>query len=140
MISCLHLFRLPFILFCKVPLSTVIPPAPLTDAEPTPPYNLTYCLSLHSTRCFLLHIHSFSLFATPYNAIMSLALSKNLAPQPITDIFTNDTNIVRRKCHRTVPMKVLALGVGRTGTACEYSNSKPGRICQGLNQNTISPS
>lgn len=53
---------------------------------------------------------------------MSLILSDNLAPQPITDIFTNDTNIVRRKCHRTVPMKVLALGVGRTGTACEYSN------------------
>ncbi|KAJ5676850.1 uncharacterized protein N7477_002483 [Penicillium maclennaniae] len=48
---------------------------------------------------------------------MSLALSDNLPPQPITDIFTDDTNIDRRKCHRTVPMKVLALGVGRTGTA-----------------------
>ncbi|KAL4795334.1 P-loop containing nucleoside triphosphate hydrolase protein [Aspergillus venezuelensis] len=48
---------------------------------------------------------------------MSLALSDNLAPQPVTDIFTSDTNIDRRKCHRTVPMKVLALGVGRTGTA-----------------------
>lgn len=53
---------------------------------------------------------------------MSLMLSDNLAPQPLTDIFTDDTNIDRRKCHRTVPMKVLALGVGRTGTACE-SNS-----------------
>jgi hypothetical protein len=51
---------------------------------------------------------------------MSLMLSDNLAPQPITDIFTDDTNIDRRKCHRTVPMKVLALGVGRTGTACEF--------------------
>lgn len=51
---------------------------------------------------------------------MSLMLSDNLAPQPMTDIFTDDTNIDRRKCHRTVPMKVLALGVGRTGTACEY--------------------
>lgn len=51
---------------------------------------------------------------------MSLALSDNLAPQPMTDIFTSDTNIDRRKCHRTVPMKVLALGVGRTGTACEF--------------------
>lgn len=50
---------------------------------------------------------------------MSLMLSDNLAPQPITDVFTDDTNIDRRKCHRTVPMKVLALGVGRTGTACE---------------------
>ncbi|CAG8889157.1 unnamed protein product [Penicillium nalgiovense] len=48
---------------------------------------------------------------------MSLMLSDNLAPQPVTDIFTDDTNIDRRKCHRTVPMKVLALGVGRTGTA-----------------------
>lgn len=51
---------------------------------------------------------------------MSLMLSDNLAPQPITDVFTDDTNIDRRKCHRTVPMKVLALGVGRTGTACEF--------------------
>ena len=51
---------------------------------------------------------------------MSLMLSDNLAPQPMTDVFTEDTNIDRRKCHRTVPMKVLALGVGRTGTACEY--------------------
>ncbi|KAJ5407128.1 hypothetical protein N7465_008412 [Penicillium sp. CMV-2018d] len=48
---------------------------------------------------------------------MSLMLSDNLAPQPMTDIFTDDTNIDRRKCRRTVPMKVLALGVGRTGTA-----------------------
>ena len=49
---------------------------------------------------------------------MSLIHSDNLAPQPATDIFTDDTCIDRRKCHRTVPMKVLALGVGRTGTAC----------------------
>ncbi|KAF7717513.1 P-loop containing nucleoside triphosphate hydrolase [Penicillium ucsense] len=48
---------------------------------------------------------------------MSLMLSDNLSPQPATDIFTSDTCIDRRKCHRTVPMKVLALGVGRTGTA-----------------------
>ena len=58
---------------------------------------------------------------------MSLALSDNLPPQPMTDIFTDDTNIDRRKCHRTVPMKVLALGVGRTGTACEYCG--PGIEC-----------
>jgi hypothetical protein len=49
---------------------------------------------------------------------MSLVLSDNPAPQSTPDIFTNDTNIVRRKCHRTVPMKVLALSIGRTGTAC----------------------
>lgn len=48
---------------------------------------------------------------------MTLTYSDNLAPQPATDIFTGDTCIDRRKCHRTVPMKVLALGVGRTGTA-----------------------
>ncbi|KAL5364693.1 P-loop containing nucleoside triphosphate hydrolase protein [Aspergillus floccosus] len=48
---------------------------------------------------------------------MSLIHADNLPPQPVTDIFTNDTCIDRRKCHRTVPMKVLALGVGRTGTA-----------------------
>lgn len=38
-------------------------------------------------------------------------------PKPLTDIFTADTDIDRRKCHRVVPMKVLALGLGRTGTA-----------------------
>ncbi|RYP67874.1 hypothetical protein DL771_006982 [Monosporascus sp. 5C6A] len=37
--------------------------------------------------------------------------------QPFTDIFTSDTDIDRRKCKRTVPMKVLILGLGRTGTA-----------------------
>jgi hypothetical protein len=37
--------------------------------------------------------------------------------KPVTDIFTADTDIDRRKCHRKVPMKVLALGLGRTGTA-----------------------
>lgn len=56
---------------------------------------------------------------------MSLMLSDNLAPQPLTDVFTDDTCIDRRKCHRTVPMKVLALGVGRTGTACELISTLP---------------
>ncbi|KAF5016106.1 hypothetical protein F66182_12319, partial [Fusarium sp. NRRL 66182] len=37
--------------------------------------------------------------------------------KPVTDIFTGDTSIDRRKCQRVVPMKVLVLGVGRTGTA-----------------------
>ncbi|KAK9780356.1 putative P-loop containing nucleoside triphosphate hydrolase protein [Seiridium cardinale] len=37
--------------------------------------------------------------------------------KPITDIFTSDTDIDRRQCVRTVPMKVLILGLGRTGTA-----------------------
>ena len=39
-------------------------------------------------------------------------------PKPSTDIFTSyETDINRRECRRTVPMKVLALGLGRTGTA-----------------------
>lgn len=43
-------------------------------------------------------------------------------PKPITDIFTPDTDIDRRQCKRVVPMRVLALGLGRTGTACELPN------------------
>ena len=39
-------------------------------------------------------------------------------PKPITDVFTpGDTDINRRECRRTQPMRVLALGLGRTGTA-----------------------
>lgn len=38
-------------------------------------------------------------------------------PKPVTDIFTSDTDINRRECRRVVPMRVLALGLGRTGTA-----------------------
>ncbi|GAW23241.1 hypothetical protein ANO14919_127930 [Xylariales sp. No.14919] len=38
--------------------------------------------------------------------------------KPVTDIFTNDTDIDRRQCTRTVPMKALLLAPGRTGTAC----------------------
>ena len=41
-------------------------------------------------------------------------------PKPVTDIFTADTDIDRRQCKRVVPMRVLALGLGRTGTACEF--------------------
>ncbi|TDZ16167.1 putative membrane protein [Colletotrichum orbiculare MAFF 240422] len=37
--------------------------------------------------------------------------------RPLTDIFTNDSEIDRRNLSRTVPMKVLCLGLGRTGTA-----------------------
>ncbi|KAH6673389.1 hypothetical protein B0J14DRAFT_700398 [Halenospora varia] len=46
-------------------------------------------------------------------------MSAQYTSKPITDIFTpNDTDINRRKCFRKVPMKVLILGLGRTGTAC----------------------
>ncbi|RKU41355.1 hypothetical protein DL546_001862 [Coniochaeta pulveracea] len=37
--------------------------------------------------------------------------------RPATDIFTRDKDIDRRNCQRKVPMKVLILGLGRTGTA-----------------------
>jgi hypothetical protein len=50
--------------------------------------------------------------------MMSLSYSSSLTAKPWTDIFTSDTCIDRRQSHRTVPMKVLVLGVGRTGTAC----------------------
>ncbi|KAG8427508.1 hypothetical protein J3459_006685 [Metarhizium acridum] len=43
--------------------------------------------------------------------------SSKYKPKPFTDIFTHDTDINRSKCVRTVPMKVLILGLGRTGTA-----------------------
>lgn len=46
--------------------------------------------------------------------------SPRFKPKPFTDIFTNDSAIDRSKCVRTVPMKVLILGLGRTGTACKY--------------------
>ncbi|CZR69238.1 uncharacterized protein PAC_19138 [Phialocephala subalpina] len=46
-----------------------------------------------------------------------MAYSTKYTPRPITDIFTSDTDINRRECRRTVPMKVLILGLGRTGTA-----------------------
>lgn len=45
-------------------------------------------------------------------------------PKPVTDIFTNDTDINRRECRRVVPMRVLALGLGRTGTACKHCNDR----------------
>lgn len=44
-------------------------------------------------------------------------------PRPMTDIFTNDTDVDRRQCKRIVPMRVLALGLGRTGTACTTFHS-----------------
>ncbi|KAG0648378.1 hypothetical protein D0Z07_5505 [Hyphodiscus hymeniophilus] len=44
--------------------------------------------------------------------------AKTCTTKPITDIFTSsDTDINRRLCRRTQPMRVLALGLGRTGTS-----------------------
>ncbi|KAL3418034.1 nad dependent epimerase [Phlyctema vagabunda] len=47
-----------------------------------------------------------------------MSFSKQYTPKPITDIFTpKDTDINRRELRRTVPMRVLMLGLGRTGTS-----------------------
>lgn len=51
-------------------------------------------------------------------AAAAMAYSATYRPRPLTDVFTADTDINRRNCTRTVPMKVLILGLGRTGTAC----------------------
>jgi len=37
------------------------------------------------------------------------------------ELFQSDLNIDRRKCTRTVPMEVLALGMSRTGTSCKLT-------------------
>lgn len=37
------------------------------------------------------------------------------------ELFLPDAHIDRRKCKRVVPMKVLSLGMPRTGTACTSS-------------------
>ena len=49
-----------------------------------------------------------------------MSCADRYSPKPATDIFTSDTDIDRRQCTRKVPMKVLLLGLGRTGTACTY--------------------
>lgn len=45
--------------------------------------------------------------------------------KPVTDVFTNDTDMDKRGMTRTVPMKVLLLAVGRTGTACMFYHTNP---------------
>ncbi|KEY72318.1 hypothetical protein S7711_01001 [Stachybotrys chartarum IBT 7711] len=46
-----------------------------------------------------------------------MAYSAKYTRKPMTDLFNNDTDVNRRNCTRQVPMKVLILGLGRTGTA-----------------------
>ncbi|KAF2144704.1 uncharacterized protein K452DRAFT_266752 [Aplosporella prunicola CBS 121167] len=46
-----------------------------------------------------------------------MTFADQYTPKPITDLFTHDTDIDRRQCRRTVPMRVMCLGLGRTGTA-----------------------
>lgn len=56
-------------------------------------------------------------------------------PKPFTDIFTPDTDINRSKCVRTVPMKVLILGLDRTGTACKATHRPACRLTHSLTNN-----
>lgn len=58
-----------------------------------------------------------------------MAYSSKYTPRPLTDVFTNDTDVNRRECTRQVPMKVLILGLGRTGTACTCPSSVALREC-----------
>ncbi|OJD33771.1 nad dependent epimerase [Diplodia corticola] len=46
-----------------------------------------------------------------------MAYASKYTRKPRTDVFTHDTDIDRRNCKRTVPMRVICLGLGRTGTA-----------------------
>ncbi|KAI1343524.1 P-loop containing nucleoside triphosphate hydrolase protein [Xylariaceae sp. FL0016] len=47
-----------------------------------------------------------------------MSYADTYTPKPHTDFFTSaDTDFDRRQCTRTVPMKVLLLATGRTGTA-----------------------
>ncbi|KAF2967588.1 hypothetical protein GQX73_g5979 [Xylaria multiplex] len=46
-----------------------------------------------------------------------MAYADKYIKRPVTDVFTNDTDIDRRQCTRTVPMRALLLAPGRTGTA-----------------------
>lgn len=60
--------------------------------------------------------------ATTEKSIQKLPCYANTySKKPITDVFTNDTDMDKRGMTRTVPMKVLLLAVGRTGTACKFS-------------------
>jgi hypothetical protein len=72
-----------------------------------------------SFSCNFLHIQC---LATRILRIIQQSLdtmaNQPYTPKPVTDIFTADTDIDRRQCKREVPMRVLALGLGRTGTAC----------------------
>merc|ERR1711939_1065086 len=56
----------------------------------------------------------------PVTLVTQFAMASGIpyTPKPATDIFTPyQTDINRRECKRIVPMRVLALGLGRTGTA-----------------------
>jgi hypothetical protein len=85
----------------------------------------TSCISIPFSWSFL-HLQS---LATHFLCILqqsetatSTMANQLYTPKPVTDIFTADTDIDRRQCKREVPMRVLALGLGRTGTACTFSS------------------
>lgn len=65
-----------------------------------------------------------SLLSTRYNANKSGTLKGKLSDEErFPEMFQPNRKIDRRECGRVVPMKVLVLGMCRTGTACE---SEPG--------------
>lgn len=61
-----------------------------------------------------------------YQSPSKIIISKNTMSRMQTlqekhpELFRPDLDIDRRKCTRTVPMQVLALGMSRTGTSCKF--------------------
>ena len=45
---------------------------------------------------------------------------KHTLEERFPEMFSPNRHIDRRQCERTVPMKVLVLGMCRTGTACKF--------------------
>lgn len=83
---------------------------PSLSSSPSIFYHLLFCF----TFTYRLVISSFRTHAD------TMAYSAKYKPRPFTDVFTSDTDANRRECTRKVPMKVLILGLGRTGTACMF--------------------
>jgi len=48
---------------------------------------------------------------------------KHTLEERFPEMFSPNRHIDRRHCERTVPMKVLVLGMCRTGTACKYASN-----------------
>lgn len=81
-------------------------------------FDLSRCILCH--HCEEARLHHYYLLQYPflYTTIIIMAHAMRYTPKPATDIFTtHQTDIDRRNCERVVPMRVLALGLGRTGTA-----------------------
>lgn len=116
--------RLSFSLNQPKPLGTRIFSEDLPSSFPSRSSLLLLVRSLllleHSIPISCPNLHFLLLFPLRPRPISTAAMaySSTYKPRPFTDVFTGDTDINRRKTGRTVPMKVLILGLGRTGTAC----------------------